>query len=101
MRAGGRGRDRPSNARPARRIRVLNINVAMAVVVCASFGVIGVWAGPAMWPTQIVNLFAAATFASVPWLQRFGELVAPLTFILSANVVVLLVCWSVGTGSGV
>jgi adenylate cyclase len=100
VRGEGRGRDRHYNARAARRVRVLNINVAMAVVVCASFAVIGIWAGPAMWPTQTINLFAAATFASVPLLQRFGDLVAPLTFILSANVVVLLICWSIGTGSG-
>ncbi|GAB7146219.1 adenylate/guanylate cyclase domain-containing protein [Mycobacterium riyadhense] len=96
-----RARNQHYEASAARRARVLNINVAMAVLVCASFAVIAVWAGPALWPQQVINFVAAAIFAMVPLLHRFGKLVAPLTFILSANVVVFVIAMEVGTGSGV
>ena len=39
-------------------------------------------------------------FAFVPWLQRFGELVAPLTFLGAAYVSIFASCGDVGTGSG-
>jgi adenylate cyclase len=39
-------------------------------------------------------------FAFVPWLQRFGELVGPLTFIGAAYATVFATVWDVGTGSG-
>jgi adenylate cyclase len=84
----------------ARRVRVLNINAIMGVVVCASFVVLGLWAGPGARPTMMVNLTAAAIFATVPWLHRFGELVAPLTFIATAYVAIFVICWDLGTGLG-
>jgi len=79
---------------------VLNINAIMGVVVCASFVVLGLWAGPGARPTMMVNLTAAAIFATVPWLHRFGELVAPLTFIATAYVAIFVICWDLGTGLG-
>jgi adenylate cyclase len=85
----------------ARRVRVLNINAAMAVVVSATFAVLGLWEGPGAWQTQAVNLPAAVIFAAVPLLHRFGELVAPLIFIVTAYVAVFSICWDLGTGSGV
>jgi adenylate cyclase len=84
----------------ARRVRVLNINAIMGVVVCASFVVLGLWAGPGARPTMVVNLTAAAIFVTVPWLHRFGELVAPLTFIATAYVAIFVICWDLGTGLG-
>jgi adenylate cyclase len=84
----------------ARRVRVLNINAIMGVVVCASFVVLGLWAGPGARPTMVVNLTAAAIFATVPWLHRFGQLVAPLTFIATAYVAIFVICWDLGTGLG-
>jgi adenylate cyclase len=84
----------------ARRVRVLNINAIMGVVVCASFVVLGLWAGPGARPTMMVNLTAAAIFVTVPWLHRFGELVAPLTFIATAYVAIFVICWDLGTGLG-
>ncbi|ORX04026.1 adenylate cyclase [Mycobacterium triplex] len=85
----------------ARRVRVLNINALMGVVVCLVFAVLGFWSGPGAYPIQIVNLFTGVTFALVPWLHRFGELVAPLTFIVTAYTAVFVTCWEVGTGGGV
>lgn len=85
----------------ARRVRVLNINAVMAVVVSATFAVLGIWAGPGARQTQVVILVAAGIFAAVPLLHRFGELVAPLTFIATAYGVIFFICWDLGTGSGV
>ncbi|HEV7359918.1 MAG TPA: adenylate/guanylate cyclase domain-containing protein [Mycobacterium sp.] len=85
----------------ARRIRVLNINALMGVVVCLVFAVLGFWSGPDAYPIQGVNLITGVIFALVPWLNRFGELIAPLTFIFTAYTAVVVTCWEVGTGGGV
>ena len=85
----------------ARRVRVLNITAVMAVWVCICFALLGFWPGPPVWRTQLINFAAGIIFAMVPFLQRFGGLIAPLTFILSAYVVVFAICWDLGTGSGV
>lgn len=85
----------------ARRVRVLNINASMAVAVCATYAVVGLLAGEQLWwRTQLVNFVAAVIFATVPLLHRFGELVAPLTFIGAAYISIFLISWNVGTGSG-
>lgn len=85
----------------ARRVRVLNINAVMGVVVCLVFAVLGFWSGPAAYPIQAVNVVTGIIFALVPWLHRFGELVAPLTVIFTAYTAVVVTCWDVGTGGGV
>ena len=48
----------------------------------------------------IINLGAAVIFLLTPLLGRFGELVAPLTFFFVAYVSLSVVCWHIGTGSG-
>lgn len=85
----------------ARRVRVLNINALMGVLVCFVFAVLGFWSGPAAYTIQIVNVCTGVIFACVPWLKRFGELIAPLTFIFTAYAAVVVTCWHVGTGGGV
>ena len=100
MRAKNRARNEHYADSHARRVRVLNINAIMGVVVCLSFVVLGLWAGPGARPTEVVNLIAAAIFATVPWLHRFGEVVAPLIFIATAYVAIFVICWDMGTGSG-
>ena len=85
----------------ARRARVLNVTAMMAVGVCVLFCILGIVPGPPVWQTQAINFAAGVIFASVPYLRKFGELVAPLTFILSAYVVIVVICVDLGTGSGV
>jgi adenylate cyclase len=87
--------------RIARRRRVLNISVALAVAINGIFLVVGFLETPVVWRVQVINIVAAAIFAAVPLLHRFGELVAPLTFICSAYVVLFINCWNTGTGTGV
>jgi adenylate cyclase len=84
----------------ARRVRVLNITAVMAVMVSACFAVLGFWPGPPVWQTEMITLVAAMIFSSVPLLHRFGELVAPLIFIITAYTVIFFICADVGTGSG-
>jgi adenylate cyclase len=100
VRAQPRARSQHYADSASRRRRVLNINAAMAVLVCASYAVVGLAVGHQLWRTQLVNLLAAAVFAAVPLLHRFGELVAPLTFIATAYLAIFVICWNVGTGSG-
>jgi adenylate cyclase len=84
----------------ARRRRILNLTAMMAVFVSAGFGLVYVFAAPELWWTGVVNIAAAAIYATIPLLHRFGELVPPLTFIGTAYVSIFTICWFVGTGSG-
>ena len=72
----------------------------MAVLVSATFVVMQIVTGTWSWHFSSVNVLAMLTFAIVPWLQRFGELLAPLTFIGAAYVTVFATAWDTGTGSG-
>jgi class 3 adenylate cyclase len=84
----------------ARRARALNIAAWLAVTVSATFVVMQIVTGTWSWQVSSVNAGAMLIFAIVPWLQRFGELVAPLTFIGAAYVTVFAIGWDTGTGSG-
>jgi adenylate cyclase len=100
VRAQPRARNQVYTDRIARRRRILNLTTSMAVFVSAGFGVIQVVATPSLWWTGVINIVAAAIYAVVPLLHRFGELVPPLTFIGTAYVSIFAICWFVGTGSG-
>jgi adenylate cyclase len=83
-----------------RRRRILNLTAAMAVLVSLGFGLVQVFSAPQLWWTGIINIVGAAIYATVPLLHRFGDLLAPLTFIGTAYLSIFTVCWLVGTGSG-
>jgi adenylate cyclase len=87
-------------ASAARRARILNIAAWLSVVVSASFIAMQLLVGTWLWQVASINICAALIFATVPMLHRFGELVAPLTFITAAYVTVFASCWDVGTSSG-
>lgn len=84
----------------ARQSRVLAIAAWLAVLVCADFILLQVVTGAWTWQIVSLNVVAALIFAIVPWLHRFGDLVAPLTFLGAAYVTVFVSCWDVGTASG-
>jgi adenylate cyclase len=84
----------------ARRARILNIASWLAVAVSASFVTMQFLMATWLWQVVSINICAALIFAIIPTLQRFGDLVAPLTFIIAAFVTVFASCWDVGTGSG-
>jgi adenylate cyclase len=68
--------------------------------VSGSFGVLQVLSGEGMWQLGMVNLVTATVFLLLPLLHNFGELVAPMVFIVSAYTSVFAVCWHIGTDSG-
>ncbi len=100
VRAEPRARNQHYADSTARRVRVLNLNSFMALLVCASYMIIGFLAEAGISRTQLITIVTGLIYATLPLLHRFGELVAPLTFICAAYVAIFAICWSVGTGSG-
>ncbi len=100
VRAQSRDRNQHYAETVTRRQRVLTITAWLAVMVTASFVIVQLLTDAWSWEITSINIGAAIIFAIVPRLQRFGELVAPLTFIGAAYVSVFTSCWAVGTGSG-
>ncbi|MGE2737527.1 adenylate/guanylate cyclase domain-containing protein [Mycolicibacterium vaccae] len=83
-----------------RRQRVLMIASWIASAVSALFGAFQMALGGSMWWIGAINLACAAVFLAIPRLCRYGELIAPLTFVTFAYVSVGFVCYHVGTDSG-
>jgi adenylate cyclase len=86
--------------RVARRQRVLTISCWLAVMVSTTFLLVQIVTDTWSWHISPINLTGAMIFAFVPRLHRFGDLVAPLTFVSTAYVSVFASCWDVGTDSG-
>ncbi|BBX96200.1 adenylate cyclase [Mycobacterium lacus] len=84
----------------SRRQRILSITAWLAVVVSGTFVLVQLVSGSWSWQIGPINVASAVIFAIVPLLHRYGELVAPLTFIGAAYVSIFASCWDVGTGSG-
>lgn len=84
----------------ASRFRVLKIAAWIAAGISAAFGIFQLLLGGQVWWVGLLNLVFAAIFLVVPLLYRFGELIAPLTFFVSAYVSVAFICYTIGTGSG-
>ncbi len=84
----------------ARRHRVLTIAAWLAVMVSTSFVLVQIVTDTWSWQITSINLAAAAVFAFVPRLHRFGDLVAPLTFVAAAYVSVFASTWDIGTSGG-
>lgn len=100
VRAQTRDRNQHYADSAARRARVLSITAWLAVMVSASFVLLQIVTGSWLWQASSINIVAAAVFAMVPWLHRFGELVAPLTFLGAAYLSIIANCLDVGTGAG-
>ncbi len=100
MRAQTRDRNQHYALSAARRGRILTITAWLAVMVSASFVLVQIVTDSWTWQVSSINVIGAMVFAMVPWLQRVGELVAPLTFVGAAYVSVFSSCWDVGTRSG-
>ncbi|MFZ0903379.1 MAG: adenylate/guanylate cyclase domain-containing protein [Mycobacterium sp.] len=100
VRAEPRVRNQLYADRIARRRRILHLNTSMAMVISVGFGVMQLVVAPQLWWTGVINIVVAAIFAIIPYLHRFGELVAPLTFIGTAYASIFVICWMIGTGSG-
>jgi len=86
--------------RVAGRQRVLAVATWIAAAVTTLFGIFQLAVGAELWRLGFLNLVFAGLFMAVPLLHRFGELLAPLTFIVIAYVSVTLMCYEIGTDSG-
>lgn len=80
--------------------RVLNVTAMISAAISAFFGLQGLLIGQEIWWIALVNLGSAAAFAAIPYLCRFGELVAPLVFFAIAYTTITVVCIHLGTGTG-
>ncbi|ORW75271.1 adenylate/guanylate cyclase domain-containing protein [Mycobacterium saskatchewanense] len=100
VRAQSRDRNQHYADAAARRARILTITAWLAVMVSVSFVLVQILSGSWLWQVSSINVAAAMMFAFVPWMQRFGELVAPLTFVGAAYASIVASCVAVGTGSG-
>ena len=84
----------------ARSLRILKITSWIAAAVSGGFGIWQLVGGYGIWHIGIINLVTAAVFLAIPLLYRFGELIAPLTFIAVAYASVFFLTWTIGTGTG-
>jgi len=84
----------------ARHLRVLTVTTRIGAAVSIFFGVQGLIVGQDVVWIGMVNLASGVIFLLMPLLYRFGELVAPLVFYFIAYASITVVCWHLGTGSG-
>jgi adenylate cyclase len=94
-------RNRHYDGAAAQRQRLLGLAIALGASVTAGFGVMQLVFSESFGYLGIVNLGLAALFAVIPLLSRFGELVAPLAFMIVAYLAMTLLCWHFGTAVGI
>jgi adenylate cyclase len=94
-------RTRHHAERRARHLRVLTVTTRIGAAVSAFFGIQGLFLGRDLWWIAALNLASASIFLMIPLLYRFGDLVAPMVFFLVAYASITVVCWHLGTGSGI
>jgi adenylate cyclase len=84
----------------ARHLRVLTVTSRIGAAISIFFGVQGLFVGQDVVWIAALNLASGAIFLMIPLLYKFGELVAPLVFFFVAYTSITVVCWHLGTGSG-
>lgn len=84
----------------ARRQRVLTVAARIGAVVAAFLGVLSMLAGEAGIWIGCLAVLSTPAYLMMPRLYRYGEVVAPLTFIGIAYFVTTLVTAYVGRGAG-
>ena len=84
----------------ARSQRVLQITSWIAAFVTGFFGIWQLFGGFGPARIGVVNTITAVVFLGIPYLRKYGDLVAPLTFIAVAYASVSFLTWNIGTGAG-
>jgi adenylate cyclase len=84
----------------ARRFRVLKITSWIAACISGGFGAWQLLGDYGVWWIGLINLLTGCVFLAIPLLCPFGELVAPLAFIVVAYASVFFLTWNVGTDGG-
>lgn len=83
-----------------RRRRVLNVTAMISAAIIVFFAIQGWLVNREIWWIPLLNFGCALIFLMIPFLCRFGELVAPLVFFAVAYAVVTVLCVYLGTGTG-
>ncbi len=84
----------------SRNLRVLTVTTRIGATVAVFFGIQQfVIVQSALW-IGVVNLASGLVFLLIPKLYRFGDLVAPVVFILVAYIVITIVSAYIGSGIG-
>jgi adenylate cyclase len=84
----------------ARHLGVLTVTARIGAAVSLFFGIQGLIVGQDVLWIPLLNLASGAIFLMIPLLYRFGELVAALVFFFVAYASITVLCWHLGTGSG-
>lgn len=84
----------------ARHLRVLTVATRIGAVISVFFGIQGLIVGQDIVWIGMLNLASGALLLLIPLLYRFGEVVPALVFFAVAYTTITVVCWHLGTGSG-
>src|SRR5690349_7875389 len=94
-------RNRHYDRADMRRRRLLIVATVMGVAITAGFAIMELVFSQSRTYVGWVDLGTAAVLATVPLLYRFGELVPSLTYVTVVYLTVAVLCWHLGTGTGV
>ena len=81
--------------------RVLTIATWIAAALTATLGVLQTVTGDRVLYIGLINLVMAVAFLAIPLLHRFGNIIAPLVFVVLAYSSLTFVGTQIGTDSGV
>jgi adenylate cyclase len=85
----------------ARQHRVLTRATRIGAAVSAFYTLLGMFIGRDVLAITALSAVSTVVYLGIPLLYRFGELVAPMVFIIAAYVLITVLCLRVGTGSGI
>ncbi len=81
--------------------RVLNFATWIAAALTAGLGILQTLTGERVLYIGLINLALAGVFLAIPWLHRFGNLVASTVFVIVSYTSLTFVATQIGTDSGV
>jgi adenylate cyclase len=81
--------------------RVLNFATWIAAALTAGLGILQTVTGERVLYIGLINLALAGVFLAIPWLHRFGNLVAATVFVTVSYTSLAFVGTQIGTDSGV
>ena len=84
-----------------RQQRVLNFATWIAAALTAGLGILQTVTGDRVLYIGLINLTLAGVFLAIPWLHRFGNIVAATVFVIVSYASLTFVGMQIGTDSGV
>lgn len=83
----------------ARRLRVLNITVWSGAVFALGFAIYDLF-DRTLWKVAAINVLVSIFLLTIPLWHRFGELAAPLVYIVGSYTAIFVICSMLGTDCG-